>query len=259
MKVEFYKYQGTGNDFIILDNRKGEYSILNEKQVHGLCDRKFGIGADGLMLLGNADGYDFSMQYFNADGKEGSMCGNGGRCMVRFANDMGINKTTYKFIAVDGDHLASFNENGNIKLKMQDVDGISSIGDDKVLNTGSPHYIKNVSGIKELDVFNEGRKIRYSELYKQHGINVNFVEKDEDGLHLRTYERGVEDETLSCGTGATAAAIASTSIDGKHHVNVKVIGGTLEVEYERINEKHITNIWLIGPAQFVYKGEITIS
>jgi diaminopimelate epimerase len=259
MKVEFYKYQGTGNDFIILDNRKGEYSVLNEKEVHGLCDRKFGIGADGLMLLGNADGYDFSMQYFNADGKEGSMCGNGGRCMVRFANDMGINKTTYKFIAVDGEHLASFNEKGNIKLKMQDVDGISSIGDDKVLNTGSPHYIKNVSGINELDVFNEGKKIRYSESYKQHGINVNFVEKDEDGLYLRTYERGVEDETLSCGTGATAAAIASTSSNGQHHVKVKVLGGKLEVEFERKNENQASNIWLIGPAVFVYKGEITIS
>lgn len=259
MKVEFYKYQGTGNDFIILDNREGKYSKLDEKQVHGLCDRKFGIGADGLMLLGNADGYDFSMKYFNSDGKEGSMCGNGGRCMVQFANDMGIKKTTYKFIAVDGEHLASFNENGSIKLKMQDVNGISTIGDDKMLNTGSPHYIKNVIGIKELDVYNEGKKIRYSELYKQDGINVNFVEQIEEGIALRTYERGVEDETLSCGTGATAAAIASTSIDGKHLVKVKVLGGKLEVEFERKNENQVSNIWLIGPAVFVYKGEITIS
>ncbi len=259
MKVEFYKYQGTGNDFIILDNRKGDYSILNEKHVHGLCDRKFGIGADGLMLLGNADGYDFSMQYFNADGKEGSMCGNGGRCMVQFANDMGIKKQEYKFIAVDGDHLASFNEKGNIKLKMQDVNGVNSVGEDKVLNTGSPHYVKNIVGLEALDVFNEGRKIRNSELFKQDGINVNFVEQHEEGLSLRTYERGVENETLSCGTGATAAAIASTSIEGIHHVNVKVIGGTLEVEYERKKQNLVTDIWLIGPAQFVFKGEITIS
>lgn len=258
MKVEFYKYQGTGNDFIILDNRHGYYNNMNEDQVHGLCDRKFGIGADGLMLLGSVDGYDFSMRYYNADGKEGSMCGNGGRCMVQFANDMGIKKKEYRFVAVDGEHIASINENGKIKLKMQDVDGIDSVGNDKVLNTGSPHYVKNTTGLKELDVFNEGRKIRYSELFKQDGINVNFVEQNEDGLSLRTYERGVENETLSCGTGATAAAIVSTSTLGKHHVNIKVLGGNLEVEYERINENLINNIWLIGPAKFVYKGEISI-
>ena len=258
MKVEFYKYQGTGNDFIILDNRDGEYSKLNEKQIENLCDRKFGIGADGLMLLGNADGYDFSMKYFNSDGKEGSMCGNGGRCMVQFANDMGIKKQDYKFIAVDGDHLASFNENGDVKLKMQDVNGVNSVGEDKVLNTGSPHYVKNITGLKELDVFNEGRKIRYSELFKQDGINVNFVEQHEDRLSLRTYERGVEDETLSCGTGATAAAIASSSTLGKHHVNINVLGGTLEVEFERINPNLINDIWLIGAAKFVYKGQISI-
>ena len=258
MKVEFYKYQGTGNDFIILDNSKEEYNTLKENQIRGLCDRKFGIGADGLMLLGNADGYDFSMQYFNADGKEGSMCGNGGRSMVQFANDIGIKKIEYKFIAVDGEHLASINENGTIKLKMQDVDGINSVGKDKVLNTGSPHYVKNIIGLKELDVFNEGRKIRYSDLFKQDGINVNFVEQHENGLFLRTYERGVENETLSCGTGATAAAIVSTSTVGKHHINVKVLGGTLEVEYERINENLINDIWLIGSAKFVYKGEINI-
>jgi diaminopimelate epimerase len=199
------------------------------------------------------------MKYFNSDGKEGSMCGNGGRCMVQFANDMGIKKTTYKFIAVDGEHLASINENGNIKLKMQDVNGISSIGDDKVLNTGSPHYIKNITDLKELNVVNEGKKIRYSELYKKDGINVNFVENNEEGLSLRTYERGVEDETLSCGTGATAAAIASTSIDGKHHVKVHVLGGKLEVEFDRKDENQVSDIWLIGPALFVYKGEITIS
>jgi diaminopimelate epimerase len=128
-----------------------------------------------------------------------------------------------------------------------------------VLNTGSPHYIKNVIGIKELDVYNEGKKIRYSELYKRDGVNVNFVEQNEEGIALRTYERGVEDETLSCGTGATAAAIASTSIVGKHHVKVKVLGGKLEVEYERKNENQVSNIWLMGPAVFVYKGEITIS
>jgi diaminopimelate epimerase len=230
MKINFNKYQGTGNDFIILDNRKGEYDNLNEKQIFKLCDRKFGIGADGLMLLGNENGYDFNMKYFNSDGKDGSMCGYGGRCLVRFAFDMGINKNSYKFIAIDGEHLASITQNGSIKLKMQDVDGIKLIGQDKVLNTGSPHYIKNVMDVQEIDVLNEGRKIRNSEEFRHRGINVNFVENQDSGLIIRTYERGVENETLSCGTGATAAAIASTSTDGKHHINVKVLGGNLEVE-----------------------------
>jgi diaminopimelate epimerase len=262
MSISFYKYQGTGNDFIILDNRMNEYDNISEDQIKMMCDRKFGIGADGLMMLGASEQYDFSMKYFNADGKEGSMCGNGGRCLVKFAEKVGINKKKFTFIAVDGEHKASIDGNGEVKLKMQDVHGIESIGDDKILNTGSPHYIKYVHEVEKLDVFNEGRKIRYNEQFKDQGINVNFVEINSTNpnvLSIRTYERGVENETLSCGTGATASAIASTTALGKHHIQVNVLGGELKIEFERKNEDEITDVWLIGPANFVFKGEITFS
>lgn len=254
--MEFYKYQGTGNDFIIIDNRDGRYYSLTEETVHRLCDRKFGIGADGLMLLESAEGYDFKMKYYNADGKEGSMCGNGGRCLVQFAKDMGINKTTYHFIAVDGAHDAEIREDGLIRLKMQDVVGIQDDNGDMILNTGSPHFIRFVDTVDHVDVFNEGTKIRYSDAYAKEGINVNFVEETNSGIRIRTYERGVEDETLSCGTGATAAAIASTSEDGQQTIPVAVLGGNLEISLNRINENEYTDVWLIGPAAFVFRGTI---
>ncbi|MEY4777733.1 MAG: hypothetical protein RIS13_481, partial [Bacteroidota bacterium] len=204
MEIKFYKYQGTGNDFVILDNRDGEYSGMSEEQVQFLCDRKFGIGADGLMLLETIEGFDFRMKYFNADGKEGSMCGNGGRCLVQFAKDMGISCSHYHFLAVDGPHEAEIDSKGLIRLKMQDVNAINLDGADKVLDTGSPHYIRFMDDLNHLDVFTEGRKIRYNNQYREKGINVNFVFRDNDGIRVRTYERGVENETLSCGTGVTA-------------------------------------------------------
>lgn len=254
--MEFYKYQGTGNDFIIIDNRDGQYNNLTEETVNKLCDRKFGIGADGLMLLESADGYDFRMKYYNADGKEGSMCGNGGRCLVQFANDMGINKTKYHFIAVDGEHDADIREDGLISLKMQNVSGIEDIKGDMVLNTGSPHFIRFVDTVDHVDVFSEGTKIRYSDAFAKEGINVNFVEQTNNGIRIRTYERGVEDETLSCGTGATAAAIASTTEDGQQTIPVRVQGGNLEISLNRINAHEYSDIWLIGPATFVFRGTI---
>ena len=258
MNIEFSKYHGTGNDFIILDNRTGKYNNLSTQQVNFLCDRRFGIGGDGLMLLEDADGFDFRMRYYNADGKEGSMCGNGGRCLVQFAKDSGIQKTSYHFIATDGPHDAIMLENGLIKLKMQDVSGIEENGNNKILNTGSPHYVEYVENVAETDVFNIGRKVRYSEAFKTTGINVNFVERINDGIKIRTYERGVEDETLSCGTGATAAALASSEKDGHQTMNVKVQGGLLQIEFSRINDQEFKNVWLIGPAQFVFSGNITI-
>lgn len=258
MNIEFSKYHGTGNDFIILDNRTGKYNNLSTQQVNFLCDRRFGIGGDGLMLLEDADGFDFRMRYYNADGKEGSMCGNGGRCLVQFAKDSGIQKTSYHFIATDGPHDAILLENGLIKLKMQDVSGIEENGNNKILNTGSPHYVEYVENVAETDVFNIGRKVRYSEAFKNTGINVNFVERKNDGIKIRTYERGVEDETLSCGTGATAAALASSEKDGHQTMNVKVQGGSLQIEFSRINDQEFKNVWLIGPAQFVFSGNITI-
>jgi diaminopimelate epimerase len=258
MKIEFSKYHGTGNDFIILDNRNGKYNNLSVQQVHFLCDRRFGIGGDGLMMLEDADGFDFKMRYFNADGKEGSMCGNGGRCLVQFAKDSGIEKSSYHFIATDGPHDAIIQENGLIKLKMQDVSGIEESGRNKILNTGSPHFIQYVENVSDIDVFNIGKSIRYNEVFKSSGINVNFVEKTNNGIRLRTYERGVEDETLSCGTGATAAALASSEKDGHQIMNVKVQGGSLQIEFDRVSDQAFKNIWLIGPAEFVFSGNISI-
>lgn len=258
MKISFSKYQGTGNDFVVLDNRDGAYDGLTHGQVAFLCDRKFGIGSDGLMMLENADGFDFKMRYYNADGQEGSMCGNGGRCLVQFAHDKGIVKQSYQFTASDGPHDAIILDNGLIKLKMQDVHGVEVHGTDKILNTGSPHFIQYVDGVKEVDVFQQGRNIRYSESFKEAGINVNFVERVGNGIKIRTYERGVENETLSCGTGATAAALASSEKMGPQLTNVEVEGGALQIAFDRIGNQEFNNIWLIGPAQFVYSGTIEI-
>ena len=259
MEIKFYKYQGTGNDFVILDNRDGLYSSLTEEQVKLLCDRKFGIGADGLMLLETIEGFDFRMKYFNADGKEGSMCGNGGRCLVQFAKDMGISSSHYHFLAVDGPHEAEIDSKGLIRLKMKDVNAIASDGTDKVLDTGSPHYIRFMDDLNHLDVFTEGRKIRYNNQYREKGINVNFVFRDNDGIRVRTYERGVENETLSCGTGVTASAIAASDGMGQQHVFINVEGGKLEVAFNRLDEQHCNNIWLIGPATFVFSGKISLA
>lgn len=256
MQIEFYKYHGTGNDFIILDNRTNQYEGLSELEIKSMCHRRFGIGADGLMMLCIEEGYDFRMKYYNADGKEGSMCGNGGRCLVKFAYDMGIKKDTYHFIAVDGPHDALIKTNGLIGLKMQDVNSIQLNDTDVILNTGSPHFIRFVDNIKTLDVFTEGRTIRNSDVYKEHGINVNFVEKQKDLIKLRTYERGVEDETLSCGTGATAAAIAYATQLGVNKVPIEVQGGLLEVEFNRLSENECNEIWLTGPAKYVFRGTI---
>ena len=258
MNIEFFKYHGTGNDFIILDNRNHAYNGLTAQQVNFLCDRRFGIGADGLMMLENADGVDFNMRYFNADGNEGSMCGNGGRCLVQFAKDQGIHKSIYHFIATDGPHDAEILNTGLIKLKMQDVKGMKESMEAKILNTGSPHYIQYVEHVDETDVFHLGRSIRYNETFKADGINVNFVERVNQGIKIRTYERGVEDETLSCGTGATAAALASAEKDGHQTMRVQVKGGQLNIEFEREDDQTFNNIWLIGPAQFVYSGKISI-
>ncbi len=258
MKISFSKYQGTGNDFVVLDNRVGEYDGLTLEQVAFLCDRKFGIGSDGLMMLENEDGYDFKMRYYNADGHEGSMCGNGGRCLVQFAHDKGIVKQAYQFTASDGPHEAIILDNGWIKLKMQDVNGIQKNGSDSILNTGSPHFIQYVDAVKDIDVFQKGRSIRYNELFKEAGINVNFVERVGEGIKIRTYERGVENETLSCGTGATAAALASSEKLGPQLTNVEVEGGALQIAFDRVGEQEFNNIWLIGPAQFVYSGTIEI-
>jgi diaminopimelate epimerase len=259
MKLQFYKYQGAGNDFVVLDNRDNKYEALSRHQVRFLCDRKFGIGADGLMLLELQEGYDFAMKYYNADGNEGSMCGNGGRCLVKFAHDMGIHREEYSFVAVDGLHEANFDSKQWVQLKMKNVSGIQQIHGDMVLDTGSPHYVKIVSDVKQQAVVEEGKKIRYSDEFKQKGINVNFVEIDRKKIFVRTYERGVEDETLSCGTGVTASALVCAHNDfGFNHIDVETPGGTLAVEFEKTADDTFENIWLCGPATFVFTGDIEV-
>lgn len=256
MLFHFYKYQGTGNDFVILDNRDEQYSSITTAQVKQLCDRRFGIGADGLMLLNLVEGYDFEMKYYNADGNESSMCGNGGRCLVQFAKDVGIDKSHFYFLAVDGPHEANFDDKGWVQLKMKDVDTIADLNGDAVLDTGSPHYVKFVNELAELDVFTEGKTIRYSEQFKDKGINVNFVQRHANKINVRTYERGVEDETYSCGTGVTASAIvAANAAEGFNRVEVSTPGGELAVTFEKHGNRY-SNIWLCGPATFVFKGEI---
>jgi diaminopimelate epimerase len=260
MNITFYKYQGTGNDFVVLDNRDGKYRLTND-QVRRLCDRRFGIGADGLMMLNEKSGYDFEMKYYNADGKEGSMCGNGARCIVKFAYHLGIHKERYKFTAYDGEHEAEIDTDGIISLKMNDVTHIRKFHSDFILNTGSPHYIKMVTDVMDLDVYKKGHEIRYSKEFEQEGINVNFVEQmdEADKIFVRTYERGVEDETLSCGTGVTAAALVCWhNENGFNEVEVRTTGGLLSVEFDKINDEGFTNIWLCGPAEKVFEGTVEI-
>ncbi len=256
--MHFYKYQGTGNDFIIVDNRENQYSHLTEGTIKHVCGRQFGVGADGFMLLNNKEGYDFEMVYYNADGREGSMCGNGGRCMVQFAYDKGIRVNEYRFLAVDGVHLAAVRAD-SVWLKMVDVKHINKGEGGTVLNTGSPHFVKQINNLKNMDVYAEGRKIRYSQRYSQEGINVNFVEPQPDGtLQVRTYERGVENETYSCGTGVTAAALAFCSNEGLGNTRIEVPGGQLSVSYMRHADGSFSDIWLKGPAVKVFEGDIEL-
>jgi diaminopimelate epimerase len=260
MIINFYKYHGTGNDFVILDNRDNKYDELTNQQVSKICHRRFGIGADGLMMLNLREGYDFEMIYYNSDGNTSTMCGNGGRCLVQFAHDMGIKKFTYRFIAVDGEHEAEIANNKNIRLKMLDVNAVEEHSGYAVLNTGSPHYVKYSNNVEDVDVPRSGRAIRNSSHYAAEGINVNFVESTgEDSIFVRTYERGVEDETLSCGTGVTAASLMSAHNErGFNRVEVKTAGGHLSVEFNKLSDHEFTDIWLCGPATFVYTGEIDI-
>jgi len=260
MKIKFDKYQGVGNDFIIFDNRENILNKITAEQVNKMCDRRFGIGSDGLMLLNKKEGFDFEMVYFNADGNEGSMCGNGGRCITQFACTIGIKKKQYLFSAIDGVHKSEITLGKEVKLQMSDVTNIDFSLDHYILDTGSPHYVKFITGIKDFDVVTEGRKIRKSKDFAKKGINVDFVETlSDDKIYVRTYERGVEDETLSCGTGVTASALVAAHNDnGFNRVEVKTNGGNLSVEFDKKSDMEFANIWLCGPATFVYSGEIEL-
>ena len=260
MMIAFTKYQGTGNDFILLDNRKGSYRALSNADIARLCNRKTGIGADGLILLNTCDGYDFQMIYHNADGGEGSLCGNGSRCTVKFAHQLGIVRERYHFLATDGPHEALLDPSGIVSVHMQDVKEISTYQNDWLLDTGSPHLVTFSHPVEQLNVYDKGRSIRYSERFSQQGININFAERRQpDCLFVRTYERGVENETLSCGTGVTAAALACHPNEKGHfEIIVDTLGGRLSVRYDNLGHQQFTNIWLSGPAERVFDGTLML-
>lgn len=258
MNITFNKYQGAGNDFIIIDNREGKFNPSNEILINRLCDRRFGIGADGLILISGSSSADFEMRYYNSDGKLGSMCGNGGRCTAHFAKKWKIAGSKQKFTAFDGIHMAEV-DNDTVRLQMADINEYKIIDGSYFINTGSPHYVVFTTEIDQINVNEEGKRLRWSPKFSPGGTNVNFVEVNKDGLYLRTFERGVEEETLACGTGVTASAIASVL---KGHfdtgsVNVKARGGNLKVEFT-VNDGKVKNVWLTGPATFVFEGVITV-
>lgn len=256
--MKLYKYQGTGNDFVMIDNRLQTFPKGNTKLIEKLCDRRFGIGADGLILLENDEATNFKMVYYNSDGNQSSMCGNGGRCLVAFAKKLNIINDKATFIAVDGLHHATINENEIVSLEMKNVDEVNVYDNYVFLNTGSPHHVQFVDDLPNFDVKNEGAKIRYSDLYGKAGSNVNFVHRISDNeFSIRTYERGVEDETFSCGTGATAVAIAMNAIGktGSNNITINVQGGKLGVSFVEKNGI-FTNVFLTGPAEFVFETNI---
>lgn len=258
MNVSFYKYQGTGNDFIIFDNRALFFPKSNNVLISNLCNRHFGIGADGLILLEKDENSDFKMIYFNADGHESTMCGNGGRCIVAFAEKLQLFKKTTKFSAIDGIHYAEVND-GIVSLQMIDVNEIEVSENSVFINTGSPHHVEIVNNLDNFQVVNEGRKIIKTS-YQNESCNINFVEQlNNDTFKVRTYERGVEDETLACGTGVTAVAIAMhyKNISSNNHMKLVVPGGNLEIKFNEHNGNY-THIILSGPATFVFEGKIAI-
>ena len=269
MQINFVKYHGTGNDFVIIDNRKKEITdtFLNHRFVKSLCNRRFGIGADGLMLLESEKNYDFRMRYFNSDGHEGSMCGNGGRCIAAFAYRIGAvknksNPVSIRFTATDGEHEAKILSNSPliVKLKMSDIVDVAVGNEDYFLDTGSPHYVVFRDDVDKVDVFKEGKNLRYDKRFAPEGINVNFISFSGNRICIRTYERGVENETLSCGTGSIASTISAV-ISGKIRkspVEIKTKGGLLKVHYETLGNNTFTAIWLEGPAQFVFEGKIEV-
>lgn len=258
MKLKFYKYQGTGNDFIIIDNRNGNFDNSNILLVQYLCDRKFGVGSDGLILIEPHAEWDFNMVFFNPDGSQ-SFCGNGSRCAVAFAKELGLISDFAKFNSTDGYHEAIINSDNLVKLKMQSVSNIEVSESYHYMNTGSPHYNCFERNVDSLDVVAMGREIRYNERFKEEGTNVNFIEQFSHGIKVRTYERGVENETLSCGTGVTACALSTALVNemdsGEIEINTK--GGDLSVSFTQ-TDSGFEDVWLIGPTKFVYQGEIEV-
>ncbi len=271
MRIHFYKYQATGNDFVLIDNRAGTYALTPE-QIETICDRKFGVGADGLMLLEQHPEADFHLRYYNSDGSQ-SLCGNGSRAAVNLAASLGIAQGKTRFEAFDGLHEAELGKADIVRLRMNDVTSVAEHGDDVFIDTGSPHFIRFVDDVEAYPVVEEGRKIRYSSDFAPGGTNVNFIERrDNNTLFVRTYERGVEDETLSCGTGVTAAALAASIHGYKSPVAITTKGGELQVEFTAGGRPVsadlsasasdapavFRNIYLIGPAKLVFEGDLEL-
>jgi diaminopimelate epimerase len=258
MKIHFHKYEGAGNDFIIIDNRAAEIKFTSA-EIEKLCDRRFGIGADGLMLLESCTGADFNMVYFNADGNESSFCGNGGRCIADYAfHVLKIVGKQTSFLASDGLHQATIHTDGTISLTMRPVNEINFFDDHVELNTGSPHLVQFVNNLEAYPVFEEGRRIRNLPMFQPKGINVNFLEIKDGKHYLRTYERGVEDETYACGTGITAAAVALAGKE-KGHFQIELIakaGHFFVVEFNKSSDSSAENILLKGPVNMVFEGLI---
>ncbi len=257
MKIPFQKYEATGNDFVIIDNRKGEYSFAVD-QIKKICDRKFGVGADGLMLIEKHSTLDFNLIYFNSDGSP-SLCGNGSRAAMKMASSLGMINGHASFNAYDGIHEGELLPNNVVRLKMNDVKEVKKGNKGVFINTGSPHFIQAVASTKDFPVVEEGKKIRYSETFKPAGTNANFIELlPGNTIFVRTYERGVEDETLSCGTGVTAAALAA-SLDGyRSPVGIRTLGGELSVEFKSSQDGSFTDVYLIGPAKKVFEGTLEL-
>lgn len=257
MKLRFFKFQGTGNDFIMIDGRS-ETVNFSADEISSLCDRRFGIGADGIIILKNHYECDFEMDYYNADGTQ-SFCGNGSRCAQAFAKQLGIITDQSYFLAIDGFHHGK-SEGELFATKMGDVDKVEEIGNDYFVHTGSPHYIRYVEDVEVFNVYEEGKHIRNSETYKNEGTNVNFVTEGENKLQVRTYERGVEGETYSCGTGVTAVAISYLVKSNAYKTSVPILtkGGRLRIDLERKGETTFENIWLVGPAKEVFEGEFNV-
>ncbi len=260
MEVKFHKYHGTGNDFIIIDSRNIHENFFDPNKVKNMCDRHFGVGGDGLILLLSSEKADFHMKYFNSDGKEGTMCGNGGRCITAFAHKKGIINKEANFTGIDGQHKANINADNTISLKMIDVLPVVELKDGDLVETGSRHFVQHHENIENIDVYRDGKSIRNEHRFGNEGTNVNFIKPTDRGIYIRTYERGVENETLSCGTGAVAAAISSCHNLPTDKSTYKIFtrGGKLEVMFTRNSDGSFTNVWLKGPAEFIFQGKIEL-
>ena len=261
MQIAFLKYQGAGNDFIMIDNRTGNFSTMTTDQIAFLCNRNKGVGADGLILIEGSEKADFKMVYYNADGRESTLCGNGGRCSVAFAANLGIIETKTCFEAIDGLHHAEVLPDKLVRLEMASVSELKTQDKALVLDTGSPHYVTLRDSVQDLNTAEEGAAIRYSPAFQSEGINVNFIARTEtNALEIRTYERGVENETLACGTGAVASALAAdywNLLGGENPIKLYALGGILQVAFEKTPQGY-ENITLLGPAEFVFSGTIDI-